>query len=106
MKKTKIISPIYYWLIFSIVCSSESLSAQTLEPKIINQKGSPIYTERYNPNDTITLEDWHYGGVETSDGDFVFTTRIEQYDISVNGKREYPGLIKYDKYFNIKWHQF
>ncbi len=74
MKKTKIISPIYYWLIFSIVCSSESLSAQTLEPKIINQKGSPIYTERYNPNDTITLEDWHYGGVESSAGDFVFTT--------------------------------
>jgi len=106
MKNIKSISFFYLWLKFITLCLIQNSNAQSVSPNIINQKGTPVFIERYNPNDTITLEDWHYGGVEAEDGGFVFTTRIEQYDDTVNGNREYPGLIKYDKYFKIKWHQF
>jgi hypothetical protein len=70
--------------------------------KIINQKGTAVYS----PTDTVSYEDWHYGGIEASDGGYVFTTRIEQYDPTVFDEREYPGLIKYDKNFKIQWHNY
>ncbi len=94
-------------LLVVISCiTSMSVFAQTLVPNIINEKGTSVYSFNSINQQQETLEDWHYGGMETDEGDFVFTTRIEQTDPSVNGHREYPGLIKYDRYFNVKWHQF
>ncbi|MFM2229449.1 MAG: Secretion system C-terminal sorting domain [Bacteroidota bacterium] len=87
-------------------CVTQNVIAQTSSPNIINQRGTPILTRQYNSMSIQTLEDWHYGGVETEDGGFVFTTRIEQSVNALNGHQEFPGLIKYDKYFNVQWHQF
>ncbi len=106
MKNSKSHLFLSLWTSIIALCFIPNSNAQNVSPNIINQKGTPVYTQRNNPNDTVTLEDWHYGGVELDDGGFVFTTRIEQYDSSVNGYREYPGLIKYDKYFNVIWHRF
>ncbi len=106
MKKIKSISFFNTWLKLVALFLIPNLNAQSTSPNIINQKGTPVFTIGNNQNALLTNEDWHYGGVETEDGGYVFTTRIEQYDNSVNGKREYPGLIKYDKYFNVQWHQF
>ncbi len=106
MKKIKSILITYRLLTLFAICTIENVMAQSTSPNIINQKGTPVFTIGNNQNALLTNEDWHYGGVETEDGGYVFTTRIEQYDNSVNGKREYPGLIKYDKYFNVQWHQF
>ncbi len=88
------------------LCVTQNVIAQTSSPNIINQRGTPILTRLYNSMSIQTLEDWHYGGVETEDGGFVFTTRIEQSVNALNGHQEFPGLIKYDKYFNVQWHQF
>lgn len=93
-------------LTFFTLCVTQNIFAQTSSPNIINQRGTPVLTQQYNSIGIQTLEDWHYGGVETEDGGFVFTTRIEQSVNASNGHQEFPGLIKYDKYFNIEWHKF
>ena len=94
-------------LLFSLFahCVTQNVIAQTSSPNIINQRGTPILTRQYNSMSIQTLEDWHYGGVETEDGGFVFTTRIEQSVNALNGHQEFPGLIKYDKYFVDRQHK-
>jgi len=62
-------------LTFFTLCVTQNIFAQTSSPNIINQRGTPVLTQQYNSIGIQTLEDWHYGGVETEDGGFVFTTR-------------------------------
>ena len=107
MKKIKSISFFNLWLKLVALCLIQNLNAQSVSPNIINQTGTPIIKSiSWTPLKIESLEDWHYGGAEVSDGGFVFTTRIEQYDPSGAGNRQFPGLIKYDRNLKVTWHNY
>ena len=107
MKKIKSISFFNLWLKLVALCLIQNLNAQSVSPNIINQTGTPIIKSiSWPPLKIESLEDWHYGGAEVSDGGFVFTTRIEQYDPSGAGNRQFPGLIKYDRNLKVTWHNY
>lgn len=47
------------------LCVTHNVIAQTSNPNIINHRGTPVFTQQYNSISIQTLEDWHYGGIET-----------------------------------------